>query len=171
MFCLSCSPFCAQLGNGKHKYGRTVACFFVSTKSTDPVMKFGLKAFHSSLLRHFEVQKVAASSSALQVSRGHSSVASRSHINRKNVLAALRILQKWPLCGKLKYKATQICYTCFLLAGKVTAQCTLVGQVCTSPLLNYRRAAKDMHLLLRTESGLKKKKKAPFTYCVSVPFR
>lgn len=103
---------------------------------------------------------MAASSSALQVSGGHSSVASRSHINRKKwcVLAALHILQKWPLCGKLKYKATQICYTCFLLAQKVTAQCTLVGQVCTSPLLNYRRAAKDVHLLLRTEPGLKKKK-------------
>lgn len=58
----------------------------VRTKSMDPVTKFGLKAFHRSLLRHFEVQKMAASSSVLQVSGGHSSVASRSHINRKKMM-------------------------------------------------------------------------------------
>lgn len=80
---------------------------------------------------------MAVCSSVLQVSSGHSSVASRSHVDRKDqrILVTLCILQKWPLCGKLKHKATHICYAFSQLAVKVTAQATFVGQVCASLLL------------------------------------
>lgn len=92
----------------------------VRTKLRDRIRKFGLWALQSSPLRNFGVHKMAVCSSVLQVSSGHSGVASRRHTKRKDwcILAALRILQKWPLCGRLKHKATQICYAFSLLAGK-----------------------------------------------------